>query len=252
MTAADAFDDVSHMLNEPVKNFTQNVADEFAHQNAAFQAKAGLSPKIKREVYGSCCDWCQSLAGSYAYGKEPRDFYRKHAYCRCLITFDPGNGKVQNAHTKEWFESERDARIDHIEKQSGASSGAKKTEGWEERHADQYYEEVRNREKYSDAIKIANNVTGFTVEEIEDIRQHMFIRDIPRDGGLKRFDSDYMQAEAWQRLVEGKNIRPSDIVLLQHELFELRYMEETGCVYETAHERANILYNWVQALKKEK
>lgn len=111
LTSSDSFDTVSFMLNEPVKNFTQNVADEFAQQNAAFQAKAGLSPKITREVYGNCCDWCESLAGSYDYGKEPDDFYRKHAYCRCLITFEPRNGKVQNSHTKEWFQSERDARI---------------------------------------------------------------------------------------------------------------------------------------------
>lgn len=115
ITAADVYDTVAWMLVEPVRNFTQSVADDFVRENVAFQSKAGLSPKITREVYGNCCAWCAALAGTYEYKKEPKDFYRKHEYCRCLIIYDPGKGKVQNSHTKEWFQSERDARIDHIE-----------------------------------------------------------------------------------------------------------------------------------------
>lgn len=115
ITAADVYDTVAWMLVEPVRNFTQSVADDFVRENVAFQSKAGLSPKITREVYGNCCAWCAALAGTYEYKKEPKDFYRKHEYCRCLIIYDPGKGKVQNSHTKEWFQSERDARISHVE-----------------------------------------------------------------------------------------------------------------------------------------
>lgn len=111
ITAADVYDTVAWMLVEPVRNFTQSVADDFVRENVAFQSKAGLSPKITREVYGNCCAWCAALAGTYEYKKEPKDFYRKHEYCRCLIIYDPGNGKVQNSHTKEWFQNERDARV---------------------------------------------------------------------------------------------------------------------------------------------
>ena len=137
--------------------------------------------------------------------------------------------------------------------ESGAllETGAKKTEGWQERHADRYYDEVRNRAAYSDARKIATNITGFTVEDIEDIRQHVFIREHPRDGRMARFDSDFYQAQAWQRLVDGKGIRPSDIVLLRHEQMESRIMRETGCTYEDAHEKANAVYNWFAAFLKE-
>lgn len=115
ITAADVYDTVAWMLVEPVRNFIQSVADDFVRENVAFQSKAGLSPKITREVYGNCCAWCAALAGTYEYKKEPKDFYRKHEYCRCLIIYDPGNGKVQNSHTKEWFQSERDARVQHAE-----------------------------------------------------------------------------------------------------------------------------------------
>ena len=72
----------------------------------------------------------------------------------------------------------------------------------------------------SDAKKIANHIEGFTVDEIEDIRQHMFFREHRRDGRIARFDASYEQAEAWQRLVSGKNIRESDRVMLLHEQME--------------------------------
>ena len=131
-------------------------------------------------------------------------------------------------------------------------SGAKKTKGWQDRHADRYYEEVRNRAAYSDAQRIVSHISGFTIEEIEDIRQHLFIREHHRDGRVARFDSDYQQAQAWQRLAEGKNIRPSDIIMLRHEQMELRIMRETECTYEEAHEQANKVYNWAKEIAKER
>ena len=130
-------------------------------------------------------------------------------------------------------------------------TGAKKTTGWQDRHAELYYEEIRNRSPYSDARKIAANVSGFTMEDIEDIRQHVFIREHPRDGRVARFDADYEQAQVWQRLVEGKDIWDSDLVLLRHEQMESHIMRETGCTYEEAHEQANAIHNWWQEHKKE-
>ena len=52
--------------------------------------------------------------------------------------------------------------------------------------------------------------------------------------------------------MEGKNVQASDIVLLQHEYYELTIMAETGCVYEIAHEIAEQKYNWRKALSQEK
>ena len=103
----------------------------------------------------------------------------------------------------------------------------------------------------SDAKKIANHIEGFTVDEIEDIRQHMFFREHRRDGIIARFDASYEQAEAWQRLVSGKNIRESDRVMLLHEQMESRIMKETGCTYEEAHKQTNKVYNWAKAYLEE-
>ena len=138
----------------------------------------------------------------------------------------------------------------HIEHQYGAKRGLSREENEtrQEKHAALYYEEIRRRKPYADAHHIAKAAPRFSVEQIETIRQHVFIKEQPRNGGIKRFDCDYYISQAWQRLVEGKNVQASDIVLLQHEYYELTIMAETGCVYEIAHELANRKYNWATAL----
>lgn len=131
------------------------------------------------------------------------------------------------------------------------SSGAKKTPGWEDRHAERFYEEVRKRAAGVDAAKIAK-YTDFTEEEVEDIRQHMFIRIQPLDNGtrMERFAPDYYQAQAWQRLTEGQGTE-TDKVLLHHEYLELTEMRLHGYNYDEAHEIANKEFDWWSALVKE-
>ena len=255
----ESYDKAAWVLNEPVVNYTQSAVEDTIRKNADAHFNAGLHPKIRRISVSGCCKWCNRLAGVYAYPVK-REIYKRHERCRCLVLYDPGDGKIQDAHTKVIYQGRlqkaakeaRDARIEKATFQSGAQSGAKKTEGWEERHAERYYEEIRNRAPYSDANKISKNISEFNAEQVEEIRQHMFIRNQPRDGGLKRFDPDFDQAQAWQRLVEGKNIWESDIVMLQHEFTELSIMRETGCAYEKAHDLANQSFDWFEAFNEEK
>ena len=84
------------------------------------------------------------------------------------------------------------------------------------------------------------------MEQLEEIRLHMFVRDQPRDGGMKPFDPDYDQSQVWQRLVSGRGIRKSDLVLLRHEYYELTIMREKGYIYEDAHDLTDLVYNWAQ------
>lgn len=52
---------------------------------------------------GNCCEWCRNLAGSYTYPDGvPHDVYRRHQRCRCAVDYNPGNGKNQNVHSKQW------------------------------------------------------------------------------------------------------------------------------------------------------
>ncbi len=128
--------------------------------------------------------------------------------------------------------------------QSGGKDGMEKISAQKEAHATLYYEEVRNRKDYSDAKQIVKNVEGFSEQDIEEIRHHVFIDKIPRSGKLERFDPSFEQAQVWQRLVEGKNIKKSDIIFLKHEKKELTIMRDLGYNYEEAHNIADEEFNW--------
>ena len=131
---------------------------------------------------------------------------------------------------------------------TGAFSGAKKTFGWENRHGELMYEEIRHR---TTDVKKISDFTPFTESAVEEIKQHMFFAEHKfADGSVKRFDSDFDQAQAWDRLSQGKGTA-DDIALLKHEYVELTQMRLHGYDYETAHEIANKYHNWAEILLKE-
>jgi len=100
-------------------------------------------------------------------------------------------------------------------------------------HAQRYYEEIRKRS--SDVKSIENN-TEFSKDDLEKIKQHIFINkyDLGYEAP-KSFDPDYDMAVSWQRLIDGKDIREMDIIMLKHELMEYDLMVEKGLSYEEAH-----------------
>ena len=97
-------------LGESLINQSQDIVTESVKVNAKFQYETGMRPKIVRTVAGGCCDWCANLAGTYDYESVKatgNEVWRRHRYCRCTVTYDPGNGKrVQNAHSKKWVDRE--------------------------------------------------------------------------------------------------------------------------------------------------
>lgn len=112
VSSEESFDDVAWILQEPVVNFSQSIVDDSVRINAEFQAGAGLRPKIVRTLRGKACDWCRALAGTYTYPDVPKDVYRRHENCRCTVVYDPGSGKRQNVHTKQWTTAEERAKIE--------------------------------------------------------------------------------------------------------------------------------------------
>ena len=111
-----------------------------------------------------------------------------------------------------------------------------------ERQAIRYYNE---RVKDNTDIGSISRNTGFSESDIQKIKNHMMSDIILfKDGTLKKFDPDIDQALAWKRLIEGENIKDSDILMLKHELEETIIMETTGACYEDAHNQANQKYNW--------
>lgn len=110
--SSQPFEEVSWLLNEPVKSFSKNVVDQTLEKNVEFQGKSGLSPKIRRTANGETCEWCQAVAGTYEYPNVPKDVYRRHANCDCVVEYLDG-GKIQDVHTKVIYKSqaERDTAI---------------------------------------------------------------------------------------------------------------------------------------------
>ena len=105
VSGKEKYDEIAYMLGEPVINFSQSVVNDAVRENADFQYKAGLSPKIIRTSTGKCCEWCDKLAGIYDYeavSDTGNNVFRRHKYCRCLVEYAPGDGKRQNVHTKQW------------------------------------------------------------------------------------------------------------------------------------------------------
>lgn len=113
-------------------------------------------------------------------------------------------------------------------------------------HAVRYYEEIRHRK--TDAIRIAQN-TGFRAQDIQAIKDYIFVEEHDLVDGHRRFYEDYEMAQSWQRLIEGRNIQEKDIVLLNHEFLE-RELILSGYSQQEAHEKAESIYNYAILLRE--
>lgn len=111
-SSEDNFEDVSWLLDEPIVNFTQSIIDDSIRKNAEFHHKAGLQPEIVRTSYFHCCEWCQEVEGNYKYPRVPKNVFRRHQHCRCIVDYDPKNGKVQDIWNKIWRKKDENVKIE--------------------------------------------------------------------------------------------------------------------------------------------
>ena len=111
VSAAPDFDKVAWVLNEPVMTFSRAIVDESIRRNVDFQGKSGLRPRIIRTAESGACPWCRAVAGTFEYPDVPDNVYRRHERCRCIVEYDPGSGRRQNVHTKQWTDPQEDAKI---------------------------------------------------------------------------------------------------------------------------------------------
>lgn len=255
---AETVEECEEYIREEVKTFTNNAAGDTIRETAKMADSQGMNPKIERTAAAHACQYCADLSGSYVYPCD-RSVFSRHANCDCTIEYIPVKGAKKIVSSSTYRQNKAsmspEERESRAEIKAGAKilqSGAKKEPGWRGRHAELYYNEIRNRKPYSDAKKIAKNIDGFTVDEIEAIRKHVFVDEVFRDGKYQRFDPDYEQAQVWQRLIEGKRLQSSDIVFLEHERMELNIMKSTGCSYEEAHEQTQKVFDWWSAHEEER
>ena len=130
------------------------------------------------------------------------------------------------------------------------TSGARIADQYSDRaqkFAETFYPEIRARK--TDVNKIAKN-TGFKRKDIQAIKDYLFMDDSQFDeqtGKWKQFDPDFAIAQSWQRLTEGKDIKPHDMTLLRHEIYEMQIKAENpGISHSEAHKMATAKFNYTK------
>lgn len=138
--------------------------------------------------------------------------------------------------------------IDKHRKDGIIKSGARITDLFSEEaenFARMYYDEIRSFS--TDSKKIAENL-GKNETDIRKIKDYLFYDKSLYDadtGTWTRFDPDCAIAQSWQRLMDGKNIKPHDKTLIEHELYEMEIKEKNpGMSHEEAHASATKKYDY--------
>jgi len=124
------------LIDQAVRNITMSYLDDFVAANAAFAERAGMEATITRTTDGSCCPWCDALAGTYVYGEHPRDIFLRHNNCNCRVTYTAGR-LMQDSHSKRWYSAETQNAMDARE------LGSLQPKTWEEARAIEQAMEAR-------------------------------------------------------------------------------------------------------------
>lgn len=176
--------------------------------------------------------------------RDPEDSRAEEVInCRCYLTygFDADEG-LKPAPQDDIMEADDDGvqtggRIVDPEGQRGQA------------FADLYYEEIRHFT--TDVERIAQNI-GKRKEDIQKIKNYLFLDNSLYDEGVwRRFDTDCAIAQSWQRLMIGKDIKPHDLTLIEHELLEMRIKEDNpGISHSEAHTMAQQVHNYTKGSKE--
>lgn len=199
------------LRGEPFRNFCHSFYDEFVEQNVAFRHRAGVKSLIIRRNLGGCCDWCQNLAGIYVYGEEPKDVYRRHDSCRCLVTSKFESQGYQDVWSKKEYETQRAARIERIEKiENNIKSRKNKTPRNPKTGIMYQYHEIKFTDEQF-GTKIGKHAKEFGMDpSIEENRNWFkkYIKDIVKHAGERL----YLEWKGQDELVIAHIFR-DDVVL---------------------------------------
>ena len=100
--------------------------------------------------------------------------------------------------------------------------------------ADDAYAAIRTNK--SDIATISENI-DWPESRVARVKEHIFFKEHQLDSGVRRFDADPGIVNAWNRLVQGDHM-PSDVNLMQHEIFESKFEGIFKTDYRSAHDAA--------------
>lgn len=111
---------------------------------------------VVREEVGDCCDWCADLAGTYDYEDAPKEVWQRHAHCRCMVITRTKKGLWQDAYSKKYFKSHKEARR---EKEKDLQNSS-------------YLKERRKKPESDNNFKTFNNTRGDSIRP-SNIRKNL-------------------------------------------------------------------------------
>ena len=195
---------------------------------------------------GKVCPICTSVAENvfrFADREPGVNFPPMHPMCRCTfeIVVDDWN-KWLDDYEKKHSDSGKQLMnrlnsVDNFEKNSIIITGARIIDVYSdaaEQFAKMYYLEVKSFK--TDTLRISEN-TGKSKEDINKIKEYLFCNN--------NFVPDCAIAHSWQRLIDGKNIKKHDLILIEHELYEIKIKEKNpNLSHLVAHHIASNKYNY--------
>lgn len=85
---ATDFSEVSFLLSPDVlENIANGAVTDSMKANAEFMDSAGMETYVTRSDGAGCCEWCDSMCGTFAIHDIPDDFWRVHKGCSCEFEY---------------------------------------------------------------------------------------------------------------------------------------------------------------------
>lgn len=120
------WNEVREETAQTVENFSKKCVDDHIQANAERQYEVGLSAKVVRTASRGACEWCDDVAGTYAYEEvrgKGEDVWRRHANCDCVIEYELVKGKRQTVSSGSYRQNkdslspeERERKVEEINK----------------------------------------------------------------------------------------------------------------------------------------
>lgn len=260
----DSYDRLVRRLRERFSKVSRNDAYRLIYTEGTYvMAESTIQPftedfekyRLSTVGDGKVCDICRGVSEEtfdIADRKPGVNFPPLHPWCRCtfIIEVDDWDAWMEDYEKRHGNgEAQKIANRLKISDNRGIlTSGARITDTFSEealRFAELYYAEIRSFS--TDAKRIAQNL-GKSEEDIRKIKAYLFEDKSLYDPDIdewRRFDPDCAIAQSWQRLMIGKDIKPHDRTLIEHELYEMELKKNNpGMSHEEAHVRASKKYDY--------
>lgn len=204
--------------------------------------------------------WCRSTTIAY---DEDTDYSKlerrarnpetgKVEYVPADMSYDDWYSEYVAKRKQKGYNQGMDKSAPHVS--SGSINAARgDVEKQKNAFAVRYYNQLRNSdradvvEKMMKSSNLPYSTVSKALEHILDNKYLLWDYDAFEEREMN-FYPHYDMAQSFQRLYMG-NPKQSDIIMLQHESLESYYMNHKKMDYDEAHKKANIKFNYQEAIK---